>query len=93
MIARAAWLLAPALVAAQQSWAAPKKGADLVEAPGTASQPTTTITTPLTSQECKGLGGQVSWTAGCSNKGQGACITVDKHGVVRTACINETKEN
>lgn len=48
-----------------------------------------TTVAPLTSQECKGLGGSVLHTNQCSAKGQQACATVDKHGVVRVACINK----
>ena len=44
---------------------------------------------PLTIQECEGLGGEVSTTNKCSKKGHKACLTVDSHGVVRAACINE----
>jgi hypothetical protein len=47
--------------------------------------------TELTSQECTGLGGKVSETpAGdpkCSTKE--VCLTTDKHGVIRMACIDE----
>jgi hypothetical protein len=50
-----------------------------------------TASTPLTPQECAGLGGQVrpSLTLGCPL----ICATVDQHGVVRAACINELAPN
>tara|TARA_R110002060_G_scaffold47816_3_gene58829 strand:+ start:1316 stop:1921 length:606 start_codon:yes stop_codon:yes gene_type:complete len=50
---------------------------------------TTTTTEPLTSQECEGLGGNVISTNSCSAKGHKACSTVDRHGVIRVACINK----
>jgi len=43
----------------------------------------------LTSQECRGLGGTVSTTNKCNANDQKACVTVDKHGVVRAACIDK----
>lgn len=47
---------------------------------------------PLTAGECEGLGGKVE-TANqlCNAKGQSACKTVDKNGVVRVACIDGVK--
>jgi hypothetical protein len=47
------------------------------------------MATPLTSQECEGLGGTVRYTTKCGNAGQKACMTVDKYGVIRVACINK----
>ena len=51
----------------------------------------TVVAVPLTAQECKGLGGVVGSTpAGdpkCSTRE--ICYTTDKHGVIRTACIDE----
>ena len=56
-----------------------------------ASELTTTNSTtePLTSQECTGLGGSVISTNSCNAKGHKACATVDRHGVIRVACINK----
>jgi hypothetical protein len=49
-----------------------------------------TMVAPLTSQECKGLGGKVIFTQKCKEAGHSnACATVDKDGVVRVACINK----
>lgn len=48
-----------------------------------------TTVAPLTSQECKGLGGSVISTNSCLAKGHEACSTVDKHGVIRVACIDK----
>ena len=45
----------------------------------------------LTSQECKGLGGKVTGAPAdmnCPVSGE-ACMTTDKHGVIRAACIDE----
>jgi hypothetical protein len=45
----------------------------------------------LTSQECKGMGGTVSGTPAGDPKCKTAemCFTTDKHGVIRSACIDE----
>jgi len=51
------------------------------------------MTAPLTRQECKGLGGEVSSTNKCSAAGHRACRTIDRHGVVRVACINKKARN
>lgn len=45
--------------------------------------------TPLTSQECEGLGGVVGGATECVLK---ACSTTDKHGVIRVACIDKVAE-
>lgn len=61
-------------------------------AAGVIPNPTTagnTMATPLTSQECEGLGGTVKATNKCGNAGLKACMTVDKYGVIRVACINK----
>lgn len=43
---------------------------------------------PLTVQECEGLGGtKVTPSLDC--KGKFSCATVDKHGVIRVACIDK----
>lgn len=47
------------------------------------------VVAPLTIQECKGLGGKQISTNHCGALGQKACATVDNHGVVRVACIDE----
>jgi hypothetical protein len=52
-----------------------------------------TVIAPLTSQECKGLGGKVISTNKCSAKGHQTCSTVDRHGVVRVACIDEVSDD
>lgn len=59
-------------------------------APPTTSAPSVTAI-PLTAQECKGLGGTVFETRNdvCAGSGGKSCKTVDVHGVVRTACIDE----
>ena len=47
------------------------------------------VVAPLTSQECKGLGGTEISTNKCGALDQKTCATVDKHGVIRVACIDE----
>jgi hypothetical protein len=42
----------------------------------------------LTSGECTALGGKIDDNANCTGKG---CYTVDQHGVMRVACIDEKK--
>lgn len=51
------------------------------------------VVAPLTSQECKGLGGVVTATNKCRAKGQETCSTADKHGVVRVACIDKVVDD
>lgn len=59
--------------------------------PGGVVAPVTTAL-PLTSGECRGLGGTVETVnAVCNASGQSACKTVDHHGVVRVMCIDEKK--
>jgi hypothetical protein len=58
---------------------------------GTIGTTTGTVSVELTSQECKGMGGTVSDTPTGDPKCKTAqmCFTTDKHGVIRTACIDE----
>jgi hypothetical protein len=51
-----------------------------------------TVAMPLTAEECTGLGGKVTGSDYCNAQGQKACATVDKHGVIRVACIDEVSE-
>lgn len=50
------------------------------------------LAAPLTSQECKGLGGTENFSFKCAASLQKACTTVDEHGVVRVACIDEVAD-
>ena len=56
---------------------------------GGQSQQTSLPTTfsPLTAQECEGLGGKVVFSLSCAAKGRFACTTVDPNGVVRSVCL------
>jgi hypothetical protein len=102
----AAVALAASLAVALPAAAAPPQSATGGAPTGAASQgmsnthgltgvrpPGQSSALPLTTGECRGLGGTVHDVAErsyfCSNKtGAGQiCITVDKNGVVRTACI------
>lgn len=47
------------------------------------------VAVPLTRQECKGLGGDITSTNKCGDLG--TCITVDEHAVVRVMCITEVR--
>lgn len=49
------------------------------------------VATALTNEECEGLGGVVRNATECGVVKK-ACITVDPHGVIRTACINKASE-
>lgn len=76
--------------------AAPKVLKKAPAASPTTSEPTkmapATVAVPLTSAECRGLGGTVHTTIKCGQRNQKACSTVDYDGVIRTACIDEVKK-
>ena len=50
--------------------------------------PRNTAYTPLSKQECEGLGGKVHFSLSCKSSGY-VCATVDPHGVVRTQCLTK----
>lgn len=85
-------LLMPILpaVAAEQKSSTMKRTTITTKIPSVKGKLPTTVA-PLTSGECVGLGGKIEDTANCSAAGQKACKTVDHHGVVRVACIDEVK--
>ena len=52
---------------------------------------TTRINKALTTEECKGLGGDVVKAPGCGALFGKACQTADKNGVLHRACIDNKK--
>ncbi len=50
--------------------------------------PSRVFNSQLTEEECKGLGGVVRPSTECGVVNS-TCVTVDQHGVIRTACINK----
>lgn len=53
--------------------------------------PSRVFNSQLTEAECKGLGGVVRPSSECGVVNT-TCVTVDQHGVIRTACINKLTE-
>lgn len=74
----------PGVTAPKGNVVAPLKSAPKTN---TTKAPIGTTLAPLTSGECKGLGGTVKTNFTC--KSGSGCYTVDPHGVIRMACINK----
>lgn len=80
------------MAAEQKALQTLKSTKSLNAAPPVVVAPPRPSSVPLTSGECTGLGGHVEErNQTCNAKGQKACKTVDHHGVVRVACIDEVK--
>ena len=78
------------------SGTAVKAGGGVLALPGTGSgatagqvAPKPASFSPLTAAECTGLGGTVTMTVACMQKGRSACQTVDPNGIVRTVCLTK----